>query len=50
MKSIGEYNYEYRRIIIESLCMYAMKVLVASRKQQTKLQISYWLIYEKEIS
>ena len=50
MISIGEYDFRYRRILFESLCMHTIKVLVASRKQQTKLQISYWLIYEKEIS
>ena len=34
MISIGEYNYEYRRSLLESLCMHTMKNLVASRKQQ----------------
>ena len=48
--SIGEYDYGYRGILLESLCMHNIKSLVASRKQHTKLQISYWLIYEKEIS
>ena len=50
MISIGEYDYEYRQILLESLCMHNIKILVASSKQQIKLQISYWLIYEKEIS
>ena len=50
MISIGEYDYEYRRSLLESLCMHNIKILVASSKQQIKLQISYWLIYEKEIS